>query len=82
MAFGFTSISRGLQAVLGIAASVLGTLGDPSVIGFLPHKVAVGVAIGGAVVAGLSHPPQTPISGNKISPDVADKLGVVPPSDK
>jgi hypothetical protein len=80
MAFGFTKISRGLQAVLGVATTIVGILSDPSVYGFLPHKVAIAVGIGGAIVAGLSHPPSTPISGNAISPKVADKLGVAPPT--
>lgn len=79
MGFGFAQISKGFQAVFGLATTVIGALGDPSVIGYLPHKVAVPLTIAGAIIAALSHPPSTPISGNKISAKAADKLGVSPP---
>lgn len=79
MRFGFAQISKGFQAVFGLATTVIGALGDPSVVGYLPHKVAVPLTIAGAVIAALSHPPSTPISGNNISPKVAVKLGVSPP---
>lgn len=39
--------------LLAVGVSVVGALGDPAVIGFLPHTVATAVTIAGAVVAGV-----------------------------
>jgi hypothetical protein len=37
-------------AVFALATTIVGVLGDPAVIGHLPHRIATGVAIAGAVL--------------------------------
>lgn len=82
MANFFKNVSKGLQAVVGGLVAIAGLVltHAPAIIPMLPPKAAgnvgVAVTVAGVIVGVLSHPPQTPVSGNKISPKLADALGV------
>lgn len=39
-----------VAGIIGLATTVVGILGDASVVGYLPHKVAAGVALAGALI--------------------------------